>query len=137
MTRLHKDRIITIKACDKGAGIIILDFKEYMKAAYLHLNSQQSQEDGSLKKRFEEVEAIMTQKAMGEITAVLEKGLEDKIITQTEFDAMDPTDKDLARFYCNFKVHKEYEPKTAPPPRPIVSGSGSMTENVSLLSNTI
>ena len=63
---------------------------------------------------------------------MLEKGLQDGIITQNEFNSMDPNDKDLARFYCNFKVHKTYEAKTAPPPRPIVSGSGSMTENVSL-----
>ena len=39
-------------------------------------------------------------------------------------------DKDAAKFYCNFKVHKEHEPMTAPPPRPIVSGSGSVTENI-------
>ena len=103
-----------------------------MKAAYSHLNSQQTQAAGSLKKRFLEVDDIMTQKAIGEITAVLDKGLQDEIITQNEFNSMDPNDKDLARFYCNFKVHKTYEAKTAPPPRPIVSGSGSMTENVSL-----
>ena len=132
LIQLQKDRIITIKSCDKGAGIIVLDFKEYMKAAYSHLNSQHTQVDGSMKKRFLEVDDIMTQKAIGEITAVLDKGLQDEIITQNEFNSMDPNDKDLARFYCNFKVHKTYEAITAPPPRPIVSGSGSMTESVSL-----
>ena len=39
-------------------------------------------------------------------------------------------DKDAAKFYCTFKVHKSHEPMTAPPPRPIVSGSGSVTENI-------
>ena len=39
-------------------------------------------------------------------------------------------DKEAAKFYCNFKVHNKHEPMTAPPPRPIVSGSGSVTENV-------
>ena len=39
-------------------------------------------------------------------------------------------DKDAAKFYCTFKVHKDHEPMTAPPPRPIVSGSGSATENI-------
>lgn len=29
-------------------------------------------------------------------------------------------------------MHKTYETKTAPPPRPIISGVGSMTENISL-----
>ena len=39
-------------------------------------------------------------------------------------------DKDPAKFYCTFKVHKDHVPMTAPPPRPIVSGSGSTTENI-------
>ena len=29
LIKLQKDRQIVIKPCDKGAGIIILDFKEY------------------------------------------------------------------------------------------------------------
>ena len=39
-------------------------------------------------------------------------------------------DKEAAKFYCTFKVHKPHEPMTAPPPRPIVSGSGSVTGNI-------
>ena len=89
LIQLQKDRVITIKSCDKGAGIIILDFKEYMKAAYSHLSSQQTQSNGSVKKRFLQVDDIMTQRAIAEITAVLEKGLEDNIITQSEFNSMD------------------------------------------------
>ena len=41
LVRLQRERIITIKACDKGAGIIILDFNSYMKACYNHLLSNQ------------------------------------------------------------------------------------------------
>ena len=37
-------------------------------------------------------------------------------------------DKNAGRFYCNFKVHKEHE--HIPPPRPITSGSGSLTEGI-------
>ena len=44
---------------------------------------------------------------------------------------MDPDNKDLARFYRNFKVHKQYEHKKAPSPRAIISGSGSIKENAS------
>ena len=43
---------------------------------------------------------------------------------------MSADDKDPAKLYCTFKVHKKHEPMTAPPPRPIVSGSGSVTENI-------
>ena len=39
--KLQKDRRIMIKPCDKGAGIIILDFEEYIKACNNHLDSEQ------------------------------------------------------------------------------------------------
>ena len=38
LIKLQKQRIITIKAADKGAIIVILDFKDYMKSCYDHLN---------------------------------------------------------------------------------------------------
>ena len=40
--------------------------------------------------------------------------------------------KNPSKFYCNFKVHKKHNYKETPPPRPIISGSGSITENISL-----
>ena len=45
---------------------------------------------------------------------------------------MDPEDKNPSKFYCNFKVHKNHKHKETPPPRPIISGSGSITENIGL-----
>ena len=36
----------------------------------------------------------------------------------------------VAKFYANFKIHKPHIEKSAPPIRPIVSGSGSITENL-------
>ena len=41
---------------------------------------------------------------------------------------MNPNDKGAARFYINFTVHKAHN--NIPPPRPIKSGSGSITENI-------
>jgi hypothetical protein len=40
LIQLQKDRIIVIKACDKGAGIIILNYNRYMQACYEHLLSK-------------------------------------------------------------------------------------------------
>ena len=45
---------------------------------------------------------------------------------------MCPDDKDAAKFYCNLKVHKETKHDNIPPCRPIISGSGAITENISL-----
>ena len=38
LIKLQKDTVITIKPCDKGAGIIILDFDEYIRSCNEHLN---------------------------------------------------------------------------------------------------
>ena len=62
---------------------------------------------------------------------VLKEGLAAEVITQDEFNAMDPSDKTLAWYYQLFKVHKNHTPGSAPPERPIISGSGSLTENIS------
>ena len=40
-------------------------------------------------------------------------------------------EKTAARFYSTFKVHKDHEEGKAPPERPIISGNGSITENIS------
>ena len=37
LIQLQKDRVITIKAADKGAGIVILNFSDYMEKCYEHL----------------------------------------------------------------------------------------------------
>ena len=61
---------------------------------------------------------------------VLEEGLDNEIITKEEFQAMSPLNKNVGRFYCNFKVHKPHQIMKAPPERPIVSSCGSITENI-------
>ena len=40
--------------------------------------------------------------------------------------------KKPARFYCLSKVHKKHTPPEPPPVRPIISGSGSITENIGI-----
>ena len=40
LVKLQRERVIVIRPCDKGAGIIILDFVEYIEACDRHLASQ-------------------------------------------------------------------------------------------------
>jgi hypothetical protein len=68
LIRLQKERGITIKACDKGSGLIILDFNEYLRACYVHLSSKQLQLDGTLKNSYEIADAFKIDKAKTEIT---------------------------------------------------------------------
>ena len=41
LVKLQKERSITIRPCDEGAGIVVLDFNTYMRACYDHLMSKQ------------------------------------------------------------------------------------------------
>jgi hypothetical protein len=71
LINLQKDRKIVIKACDKGAGIIILNFNEYVKACYEHLLSETI--DGQ--RYYSEVNELEIEKARGEIDNILKEGL--------------------------------------------------------------
>ena len=130
LIKLQKERIIVIKPCDKGAGIIILDFSIYMKACYEHLASEKLMADGEVKKYYLEVNEIELEMSKTKIRNLVKEGLENEILSKEEYEAMIADDKQAAKFYCTFKVHKPHEPMTAPPPRPIVSGSGSVTEKI-------
>ena len=131
LVRLQKERIITIRPCDKGAGIVILDFEIYMKACYDHLLAKQPNQPNQLEEDdsyYKKEDEFALERAKKHILNVLKEGLEQEIITKEEYTAMDPSDKNASKFYCNLKTHKPHE--DTPPVRPIVSGSGSITENI-------
>ena len=132
LINLQKERKAVIKACDKGSGLIVLNFEDYLKSCYLHLTEEQKQSDGTFKSYYKLVNETEIEKSKIAISKVLDEAYLNKIISKEEKDAMDPTKKEPARFYCNFKVHKPHKEGTPPPPRPIVSGNNSLTENISL-----
>jgi hypothetical protein len=129
LINLQKNKIVVIKPCDKGAGIIILDYPVYMKACYEHLTTVKILDDGINKEYYSRANEIDLEQTKSKIRSLVQEGLENDILTDEEYNAMLADDKDAAKFYCTFKVHKKHEPMTAPPPRPIISGSGSVTEN--------
>jgi hypothetical protein len=49
---------------------------------------------------------------------------------------MTTEDKNPGKFYQLFKVHKPHKDQDLPPGRPIISGCGSYTENISLFVDT-
>ena len=130
LIKLQKDKIIVIKPCDKGAGIIILDYLVDMRACYEHLTTEKVMNNGDSKQYYLRVNEIELEKTKSKIRNIVQEGLDNKILSKEEYEAMLAEDKEAAKFYCTFKVHKDHQPMTAPPPRPIVSGSGSATENI-------
>ena len=126
LIQLQKDRKIVIKACDKGAGIIILDFPEYLKACYEHLLSKTADD----KPYYNKVGELEVEISKAKIKKVLEEMLEKEIISKKEFDAMLADDKNPGRFYSNFKVHKPHAHRKVSPVRLINSGCDSITEGI-------
>ena len=81
---------------------------------------------------YTKVEESKLEEAKFKLTNLIQEAFVNKIITEDEFQAMDPKNRVPGRFYCTFKVHKNHKEGKAPPERPIVSGSNSFTENASL-----
>ena len=129
LVKLQKQRIIVIRPCDKGAGIIILDFQEYIKACENHLGSKTKTEVPYYVK----ADARTLEEAKEAIENIVKEGFDNDIINKDEYKAMLP-EEDIkpGRFYATFKVHKTYTPGTAPPERAIVSCSGTFTENIAI-----
>ena len=131
LINLQKKRILTIQKVDKGGGIILLDTPEYIRSCYEHLNKKYTNPDGSESHYYEQVDETLLETAKSEIKSVLKEAFDNDIITKQDFEAMDPSDKTPARYYQLFKMHKPHTPGSAPPERPVISGSGSITEKIS------
>ena len=131
LTQLQKNRVIVIKRSDKGAGTIVLDFTEYMRACNAHLSSKLTLENGSTQNYYTKVNESAHDVAKLKLKNILQEGLDHHIINKQEYDAMDPEGKKPAKLYCTFKVHKPHTENRAPPERPIVSARGSAMENAS------
>jgi hypothetical protein len=102
-----------------------------MKACYLHLTSNQT----ANKPYYSQVDEFEIDRVKLKIDTILKKALTNEIISRDEYNAMNADNKEPARFYCNFKVHDKHDPNTVPPERPIISGSGSITEGIGTYTN--
>ena len=85
LIRLQKERKITIKPCVKRAGIIVLNFEDYVQACNTHLK-QTLQE----KQYYSKVDNNTFEKAKQSIQHIIEEGLDQEYLTKAEYDAMSP-----------------------------------------------
>ena len=126
---LQKNRIIVIKPCDKGAGIIICNFSDYIESCTAHLNSKTEKTNENY---YKIIDSQHVEKLTTDIQHTLDEVKTLKILSEDEFEAMSPHGKGPGKFYQTFKIHKSHDPPKLPPGRPIVSGCNSITENISL-----
>ena len=106
LIELQKQQQITIKPCDKGAGIMILDFQEYIRACEVHLSSTQKQSDGSEKPYYEEVEEEALEEMRRQVNEVVEEAFNNNVIKKEEYEEMRADEKTAGRFYATFKAQE-------------------------------
>ena len=88
LIKFQKDRQITVKKCDKGAGTIVLNFNDYMNSCYEHLNSEMPQLNGLKTNYYKKVDESILLEAKSKINSILEEGFDIGIIKKEEFHAM-------------------------------------------------
>ena len=128
LEKFQKEKHIVIKACDKGSGIITLGYNEYVKACYKHLTSSQSEGNPY----HTQVDALEVERNKAQIKNNLLEAVENNIISQDEYHAMNSKDKEPSGFYCDLKGHKKHDHGQTLPKHPIISGSGSLTEGIGM-----
>jgi hypothetical protein len=72
LINLQKNKIIVIKPCDKGAGMIILDYPVYMRACYEHLASEKTMKDGDTKQYYLRVDGIELDRTKTKIRSIVQ-----------------------------------------------------------------
>ena len=63
--------------------------------------------DGETKQYYLRVNDIELEMSKTKIRNLVQEGLDNEILSKEEYEAMPADDKDAAKFYCTFKVHKE------------------------------
>lgn len=129
LVELRKKGLIVIQPLDKTGGLAIFDRQDYVDGMQKVLKEKYISSQGEAMDFYETVSQNTLKIALQRIKEVVKEGEENKVLQKTEAMAMIPDEAKPGRLYGLAKDHKEYE--RIPPFRPIVSGSGSLTENIS------
>ena len=131
LKEMQTEKKIIIKPADKGAGICILNYEDYVKSCENHLKSIQIQPSGPSLHYYSMSSETQAQSCKHDIIKILNIGKAQGWLTNAEYEMMNPKNCGLAKFYQTFKVHKTYRQGDIPPTRPIINNIGSLTENIS------
>ncbi|XP_072041826.1 uncharacterized protein [Amphiura filiformis] len=109
---------IIIKPADKGSAVVVMDRQKYIDETMKHLNNRTN---------YALVDSDPTDSFSQQIQTTLDDMHARDELTDKAHAFLSPTDSKAARFDLLPKIHKPGNPG-----RPIVSGNGSPTENISL-----
>ena len=99
LVRLQREKVIVIKAADKGTGIVIINYTDYIKSCYDHMlsslpNNSNSEEPDLY---YKPVNEFALDEAKVRIGKVIKDALGSKIITKEEYKEMNPEHKKCTR----------------------------------------
>ena len=103
---------------DKGSAVVVMDRQKYIDEAMRQLNDRTN---------YRILDSDPTDAFSRQIQQTLDDMHAHEVLTDKAYEFLSRTDCKLARFYHQPKLHKK-----STPGRPIVSGNGSPTENISL-----
>ncbi|XP_071493045.1 uncharacterized protein [Diadema antillarum] len=109
---------IIIKPADKGSAVVVMDRQQYIDEAMKHLRNPS---------HYTLLDFDPTNNFSQQIQSTLDDMKEHEHLTKKAHKFLSPVNAKPARFYLLPKIHKPGNPG-----RPILSGNGSPTENISL-----
>jgi len=107
----------------------VFDRQDYVSGLKKVLEEKYTTALGEEKDYYETVSQRSLTDGLQLVKEAVESGVQDGILQKEEANAMIPDEAKPGRLYGLAKDHKKYD--KIPPFRPIVSGSGSLTENIS------
>jgi hypothetical protein len=81
LIKLQKERQIVVKPCNKGAGIILVDFKEYVGACMKYLEAKTDTGE----KYYREVGNDIMEETKQKITNIIEEAFDNETISKDEY----------------------------------------------------
>ena len=124
---------IQIKPANKGGGMVIMDSCDYENQFLQQLKWVFTNEDSTTSPFYEKIQQKALDHQTKEVEKIIDKGFQMDFISKSDKDFMKPSGKPN-RLYGLPKIQKGvHEGRKIPSCRPIVSNSGSNTENISAL----
>ena len=122
---------------DKSGGVTVVDLEDYKQVVKSQLEATYTSEDGTQKPYYRRTCNEHLQHLRSKALELIEEGVEQGFIHREDASVMRPSEAKPGRYYGLAKVHKSPQswPKAAggrcPPLRPVVSGSGTISEGIS------
>ena len=116
---LRDGKSVIIKEADKGSGVVVWDWEDYLPEAKKQLDDKEVYQElrGDVESRLEKI-----------VKKVIRKLRNRGDISHETLDYFSINNPKLGRFYLLPKIHKRFH---YVPGRPVISNSGFYTKNVS------